>query len=71
MSRLALGCSLLFLSLRMASHVHAQTPVDIRDLKLRDWEPRLMLVSRTTSVLKANDPEPGCLPAVLPLPRDR
>ncbi|MGA2706547.1 MAG: hypothetical protein ABSH35_36505 [Isosphaeraceae bacterium] len=55
----------------MASHVHAQTPVDIRDLKLRDWEPRSMLVSRTTNVLKANDPEPGCLPAVPPLPRDR
>ncbi len=56
MSRLALGCSLLFLSLRMASHVHAQTPVDIRDLKLRDWEPRSMLVSRTTNVLKAKFP---------------
>lgn len=56
MSRLALGCSLLFLSLRMASHVHAQTPVDIRDLKLRDWEPRSMLVSGTTNVLKATFP---------------
>src|SRR5271165_1711923 len=56
MSRLALGCSLLFVSLLMASHVHAQTPADIRDLKLRDWEPRSMLVSRTTNVPKARFP---------------
>jgi len=56
MNRLALGCALLVLSIRMASNVHAQTPVDIRDLKLRDWEPRSMLVSRTTNVLKAKFP---------------
>jgi len=56
MNRLALGCSLLVLSIRVASNVHAQTPVDIRDLKLRDWEPRSMMVSRTTNVLKAKFP---------------
>ena len=38
MNRLVLGCSLLFLSLRIATNVHAQVPADIRDLKLRDWE---------------------------------
>jgi predicted TIM-barrel fold metal-dependent hydrolase len=56
MNRLALGCSLLFLSLRIAANVYAQVPADIRDLKLRDWKPRSMLVSRTTNVPKAKFP---------------
>jgi predicted TIM-barrel fold metal-dependent hydrolase len=56
MNRLALGCSLLFLSPRIAANVHAQVPADIRDLKLRDWKPRSMLVSRTTNVPKAKFP---------------
>ena len=56
MNRLVLGYSLLFLSLRIAANVHAQVPADIRDLKLRDWKPRSMLVSRTTNVPKAKFP---------------
>ena len=56
MNRLALGCSLLLLSLRIVATVHAQVPADIRDLKLRDWKPRSMLVSRTTNVPKAKFP---------------
>ncbi len=56
MNRLAVGCILLFLSLRLTALVHAQIPVDIRELKLRDWEPKSMLVSRTTNVSKAKFP---------------
>ena len=53
MNRLAVGCSVLLLSLQLTSGLKAQVPTDIRELKLRDWEPRSMLVSRTTSVPKA------------------
>ena len=50
MNRLALGCSLLMLIMQFAATVQAQIPTDIRELKLRDWEPRSMLVSKTTTV---------------------
>ena len=50
MNRLAIGCSFLVLTLRMAIDVQAQVATDIRELKLRDWQPRSMLVSRTTNV---------------------
>jgi predicted TIM-barrel fold metal-dependent hydrolase len=56
MNRLALACSLLFLILRPAMDVHAQIPADIRELKLRDWEPRSMLMTKVTTVAKAKSP---------------
>jgi predicted TIM-barrel fold metal-dependent hydrolase len=40
----------------LAPSAWAQAPADIRELKLRDWEPRSMLVSQTTDVAKAAVP---------------
>jgi predicted TIM-barrel fold metal-dependent hydrolase len=36
--------------------VTAQTPADIRDLKLKDWEPKSMMVTKTTVVEKPRFP---------------
>src|SRR5436853_7139961 len=36
----------------VASAAVAQPPADIRELKLRDWEPRSMMVTKTTVVEK-------------------
>jgi predicted TIM-barrel fold metal-dependent hydrolase len=36
--------------LALAAPLHAQPPADIKELKLRDWEPRSMLVTKVTIV---------------------
>src|SRR5262245_29944958 len=36
----------------LAGSARAQTTTDIRELKLRDWDPRSMLVTKTTAVEK-------------------
>jgi hypothetical protein len=36
--------------------VAADPPADIRELKLRDWEPRSMMVTKTTAVEKPLSP---------------
>ena len=38
--------------------VAAEPPGDIRELKLRDWEPRSMMVTKETKVDKASAPAP-------------
>ena len=40
--------SLVVVALGASSAVHAQTPADIKDLKLKEWEPRSMMVTRVT-----------------------
>jgi predicted TIM-barrel fold metal-dependent hydrolase len=56
MIRLAIVWSLLTLGLLVASPARAQVPGDIREMKLRDWEPRSMLVTKATAVSKAKFP---------------
>ncbi len=56
MSRLAIASGLVFWILWATTNVHAQTGQDIRELKLRDWQPRSMLVTKTTQVPKAKFP---------------
>jgi predicted TIM-barrel fold metal-dependent hydrolase len=40
------------LSLVVSAAVHAEPPADIRELKLRDWAPKSMLVTKTTNLEK-------------------
>lgn len=49
MNRLALALPALLLT---ATRLPAEPPGDIKELKLRDWEPRPMLVTKTTVVEK-------------------
>ena len=44
--------TVVVLSAFLSSVIRAQDPADIRELKLRDWAPRSMLVTKTTSVEK-------------------
>ena len=50
MKRLALACALLSGLEETGSTAPAQSPTDIRELKLRDWEPHSMLVTQATEV---------------------
>ncbi len=50
MKRLALACALLIGLDVAGSTAPAQSPTDIRELKLRDWEPHSMLVTQATEV---------------------
>ena len=50
MKRLALACALLIGLDVTGSTAPAQSPTDIRELKLRDWEPHSMLVTQATEV---------------------
>ncbi len=56
MRRLILGTFLVVIAHWASTRGLAQTPTDIRELKLRDWQPRSMLISKTTSVVKAKFP---------------
>ncbi|MFO0815818.1 MAG: amidohydrolase family protein [Gemmatales bacterium] len=49
---------LVFLSIHLVTTptLRAQAPDDIRDLKLKDWEPRSMMVTKTTLVEKPRYP---------------
>jgi predicted TIM-barrel fold metal-dependent hydrolase len=42
----------IFLGIFVSSAIRAEDPTDIRELKLRDWAPRSMLVTKTTKVDK-------------------
>ena len=46
----------LICALRWASAAIDDPPVDIRDLKLRDWEPKSMMVTKTTLVERPKYP---------------
>src|SRR5438445_12708874 len=48
--RLILVCAII--AILCSSGLAADPPGDIRDLKLRDWEPRSMLVTKATVVEK-------------------
>ncbi|MBV8269850.1 MAG: hypothetical protein JO252_26300, partial [Planctomycetaceae bacterium] len=50
MRRLALACALLIGLDVTGSTAPAQSPTDIRELKLREWEPHSMLVTQATEV---------------------
>ena len=56
MNRMACGVALLLLTLALPRAVSGQAPGDIRELKLRDWQPRSMLNTRATAVSKARFP---------------
>jgi predicted TIM-barrel fold metal-dependent hydrolase len=58
MTRMALASSLVSLGLAAAGPAPALSQVSesIRDMKLRDWEPRSMLVTRSTEVSRAKFP---------------
>src|SRR6266481_4887275 len=46
------GLVILFFMIVMSAHVRADDPKDIKELKLRDWQPRSMMVAKTTMVEK-------------------
>src|SRR5262249_43344974 len=48
----ALACLLIGIAIGAGLTAVAQSPADIRDLKLREWEPRSMMVTKTTLVNK-------------------
>jgi len=48
----ALVCLLTGIAIGAGLTAIAQNPADIRDLKLREWEPRSMMVAKTTLVNK-------------------
>jgi predicted TIM-barrel fold metal-dependent hydrolase len=50
MKRFALACALLIGFDVTGSTAPAQSPTDIRELKLRDWEPHSMLITQATEV---------------------
>ena len=56
MRQLMLGTFLVVIAHWASTRGLAQTPTNIRELKLRDWQPRSMLVTKTTTVAKAKFP---------------
>src|SRR5205823_14768150 len=46
------GLVILFFTFLTSAHVLAEDPKDIKELKLRDWQPRSMMVAKTTMVEK-------------------
>lgn len=56
MYRFAYGVSLSLLGLILAAGARAQDTGDIRELKLRDWQPRSMLKTHTSVVSQARFP---------------
>ncbi len=56
MKRLAGACLLILIGSPGLTVVRGQVPADIREMKLRDWQPQSMLVTRATVVPKAKFP---------------
>ena len=51
-----LSATALLFTLGLTASVPAQVANDIRELKLRDWEPRSMLVGKSSNVARARFP---------------